>query len=100
MDDVDKVTYADEGDWATRNFDATNGCVWTTGANWKTGVANGGRSMELRNPAVTKNNGQNWGESAAAGGTPGAENSNRTTNIAPIVSNMKHSPRCRRVRSR
>ena len=89
---MDKVTYADEGDWATRNFDATNGYVWTTGANWKTGIANGGRSVEMRNPLVGKNNGQNWGESAAAGGTPGAVNSNRTTNIAPIISNMKHSP--------
>ena len=86
-DTVDKVSYADEGDWAVRTREATyGGWAWVTGSN------SAGKSFELRNPLVGKNSGQNWGDSVPVGGTPGAVNSIRTTNIAPIISNLKHTP--------
>ena len=84
---VDKVTYADEGDWAVRTREATyGGWAWVTGAN------SAGKSLELRNPLLGKNNGQNWGDSVPVGGTPGAVNSLRVTNVAPLISKMNHSP--------
>ena len=86
--EVDEVNYATEGDWATRSRDPQfNGWEWTTPAN------GGERSMELRNAALTNDNGQNWAPSTAVGGaTPGAPNSVRSTNIAPIIRDVKHSP--------
>lgn len=83
---VDEVAYADEGDWATRTRDSLGGWSWTTDANGN------GRSLERRNPALTGNNGQNWGASNALGGSPGAVNSLRSANIAPLISSVKHSP--------
>ncbi len=85
---VDSVTYASEGDWAVRVIETTfNGWDWTTTAN------GGNRSMELRNPAISNDNGQNWSPSAAAAGaTPGAANSALTANVPPIIHGVKHSP--------
>ena len=86
FDKVDSVTYASEGDWATRVVEAAfGGWDWTTTAN------GGNKSMELRNPALSNDNGQNWAPStAAAGATPGAANSVLTTNVAPIIHDVKH----------
>ena len=85
---IDSVRYADEGDWATRVRETTfNGWVWITPAN------GGNASMELRNPAISNDNGQNWAPSiAASGATPGAANSRLTNNVAPIIEKVKHSP--------
>lgn len=83
---IDEVDYADEGDWAVRTRDSLGGWSWVTTAN------TGGRSLERRNPALASTNGQNWAPSGAAGGTPGAVNSQRSTNLAPVISAVKHSP--------
>ena len=85
---VNDVTYASEGDWGTRYRETTfGGWDWTTPAN------GGGKSMELRNPAVSNDNGQNWAAStAAAGATPGAVNSVVTANIPPVIHGVKHYP--------
>lgn len=84
---VDSVSYADEGDWATsRSWDTTNGFLWVTGAN------GAGKSLERRNPSLASDQGQNWGESSAVGGSPGAVNSLLTTNVAPVIRNVTHSP--------
>ncbi len=89
FDKVDEVTYANEGDWATRvrvaSGTGAGGWDWSTGATL-------GRSMELRNPNVSNDNGQNWAASAALNGTPGAVNSARVADIAPIIKAVKHSP--------
>ena len=85
---VDSVTYANEGDWATRVREATFG-----GWDWSTGANGANKSMELRNPAISNDNGQNWAVSASsAGATPGAQNSVVTGNVAPIIHGVKHSP--------
>ena len=81
---MDEVTYASEGDWAVRTYNATDGWAWSTAAD------NGGKSVELRNPALTHTNGQNWDVSTNAVGSPGAANTKATTNVAPLISGMAH----------
>lgn len=85
---VNDVSYATEGDWAQRVRESTwNGWDWTTPAN------GGGKSIEMRNPLLSNDNGQNWAAStAAAGGTPGAPNTALSTNIPPVIHSVKHSP--------
>ncbi len=85
---VDEVTYASEGDWGTRYRESSFG-----GWDWRTSADGGGASVELRNPAVSNDNGQNWAASIAPlGATPGAANSVLTANIAPIIRDVAHSP--------
>jgi hypothetical protein len=88
LEEVDSVTYASEGDWATRVRETTfNGWDWSTPAN------GGNRSMELRNPLVSNDNGQNWAPSdGPLGATPGAQNTALTGNVAPIIHDVSHSP--------
>ena len=72
-DRVDRVRYADEGDWAQR----ARGPVDRGHEGW-TWIAlhdGGGHSIELINPDLSNNEGQNWATSAAPGGTPGTFNS-------------------------
>ncbi len=87
---VSKVAYADEGDWATR----VRGELTFShrGWNWESLADGGGRSLELRNPALGVKNGQNWGVSVGNGGTPGAANSVASLDVAPLIKNVKHRP--------
>ena len=50
------------------------------------------RSLELRNPGLDHQCGQNWGDSAVIGGTPGATNSIKSPNIAPMITEISHWP--------
>ncbi len=83
----DKVSYASEGDWATRIRETAFG-----GWAWSTPADGGGRSMELRNPGISNDNGQNWTSSVAAPGTPGSANAARTANIPPVIKAVQHFP--------
>lgn len=83
---VDKIEYADEGDWAIRTRDALGGWSWITQAN------GGGCSIERQNPALRVNSGQNWAVSAIVGGTPCAANTALASNIPPVISGVRHSP--------
>ena len=83
----DAVTYYTEGDWAQRVREATFG-----GWDWLSLANGGGRTLELRNPAINHDNGQNWRVSTASGGTPGAANGAAIANIEPIISGVQHSP--------
>ncbi len=84
---ADSVTYATEGDWGQRIRETTfNGWAWSNA------VSGGGKSLELRNPQLSNDNGQNWTPSTAVNGTPGAVNGNFTTNVPPIIKAVKHSP--------
>ena len=85
---VDEVTYADEGDWAIRYQANIAGQV---GWEWYTRADAGGSSLELINPALTNNNGQNWFWSTAAP-TPGNTNSAADADIAPLLSDIDHRP--------
>jgi hypothetical protein len=83
---VDSVAYANEGDWATRTRDTLGGWSWVTSAD------GGGASLERRQPTLAGASGQNWGASTTAGGTPGAVNTLRTANVAPLLSGVTHAP--------
>jgi hypothetical protein len=90
-DQVDRVTYADEGDWATRVLrpDPRAGRL---GWEWEALADGLGSSLELINPAMPNEHGQNWAASTTPQGTPGAANSVQSSNIAPLVFNVTHFP--------
>jgi hypothetical protein len=83
----DEVTYADSGDWALRVREVTFG-----GWDWQSAANGGGRSLELRNPSLDNECGQNWGDSNIANGTPGTLNSIASTNVAPLITEVNHRP--------
>ena len=88
FDTVNEVSYANEGNWATRVREAVFG-----GWDWSTPTNGGNKSLELRNPELTNKDGQNWApSSAAAGATPGAVNAVATANVAPLIEDVKHAP--------
>jgi hypothetical protein len=83
---IDTVEYAEEGDWAVRVGSATEGWTWVSTAS------TGGASLELINPLLPRDRGQNWRRGSTAGGTPGAANTGASNNIAPLISAVRHSP--------
>ena len=87
---IDRVHYADQGDWARRtrgpDDEGHQGWVWHAGHDGE------GMSLELINPTVTNQYGQNWTSSVVVGGTPGAANSVASDNLAPFVLDVIHAP--------
>ncbi|YCM42810.1 lamin tail domain-containing protein [Verrucomicrobiaceae bacterium 227] len=88
---VDEISYADEGDWATRARGPLdrNHEGWT----WTAEHDGDGKSLELINPALSNKAGQNWSGSLANGGTPGASNSVAGSDIAPLIRDVQHRPK-------
>ena len=86
----DSVEYANEGDWGIRARGPLdrkhNGWIWTANHD---GL---GRSLELINPNLSNNHGQNWAASLINNGTPGSVNSVWSANIAPMILNGTHIP--------
>ena len=91
---IDRVAYADQGDWATRIQVVDGGeAGWDWYAEHDGGDDSGNsRSLELVNLSVPNDSGQNWASSNSNGGTPGAVNSTNDANTAPIISNVENSP--------
>src|SRR5436190_6072887 len=87
---IDDVTYADEGDWAIRQRGIPD--LGFQGWTWFTEADGLGKSLELINPALPNEHGQNWAASITVNGTPGRVNSVASTNIAPLVVEAAHSP--------
>ena len=87
---VDKVEYADSGDWAVRRRgpldNSHQGWVWDQPADGF------GPSLELINPALSNDHGANWASSAVAGGTPGGPNTRASNDIAPMILDLKQTP--------
>ena len=87
---IDRVRYADEGDWALRARGPLDrgheGWVWSASHD------GGGSSLELINPALSNNEGQNWAASQAMGGSPGTINSVASGTGAPMILNVRHDP--------
>ncbi len=87
---VDRVRYADQGNWGVRDVGPNDrghtGWIWTAAHD------GGGASLELINPDVANDYGQNWTASTTEGGTPGAENSVASADIAPLILNVAHAP--------
>lgn len=87
---IDQVDYANDGDWALRTRSPKDngfqGWMWTSGA------AGGGKSLELIDPALNNNQGENWGASIPNNGTPGQPNSIAASNVAPLISSVANFP--------
>jgi hypothetical protein len=91
---VDHVHYDTEGDWAKmRNVTTLDPLGYPYGWIWLSDADGGGKSVELVNPNLKHNNGQNWIASTPAGGTPGADNSLATADTAPLIENVEHFPK-------
>jgi hypothetical protein len=88
---IDRVHYYDEGDWAVRKLGPVD--FFHRGWMWSDEHDGGGKSLELINPLVSNNHGQNWAASLNNGGTPGTINSRAYSNISPIILNVEHRPR-------
>ncbi len=94
---VDRVQYSDEGDWSVRlkvrytEF-FQSGLGFNEGLEWSNAHDGGGKSLELVNPGMTNNVGQNWGASLPNGGTPGTPNSITDTDVAPLITDVEHAP--------
>ena len=87
---VDKVRYATEGDWSRRTHGTLHG--GHRGWIWKTLHDGGGYSLELIQPSLSNNHGQNWHASLDKRGTPGRTNSTLTANLPPMILDVIHSP--------
>jgi hypothetical protein len=85
---VNRVEYADEGDWAVR----IRSSLFPEGWTWADDADGGGKSLELMNPKLPNSSGQNWAASATLQGTPGAANSGAANNTAPLILDVKHFP--------
>ncbi|MHC4499493.1 MAG: CotH kinase family protein, partial [Planctomycetota bacterium] len=87
---IDRVRYAAEGDWAVRGEGPLDnnhrGWIWFDEHD------GGGKSLELVNPALPNQYGQNWVASLNDGGTPGTINSVTYYDIAPMILDVKHRP--------
>lgn len=87
---VDRVRYADEGDWSWRELGpADHG---HRGWTWSDLHDGGGRSLELVNPALPHEHGQNWAASETEGGSPGWVNSAASADAAPLVLEVSQFP--------
>lgn len=87
---VDQVTYADQGDWARRVEIPFNEKASAIG--WQSDADGGGASMELINPILPTDSGQNWAESQVDLGTPGQANSVAQPDLPPLVLEVDHDP--------
>jgi hypothetical protein len=87
---IDRVRYADEGDWAVRELGPVDrnhrGWIWSDEHD------GGGKSLELINPALPNEYGQNWAASDSDEGTPGVSNSVAAEDIAPLILDVTHFP--------
>jgi hypothetical protein len=86
---IDKVDYADEGDWSIRQLRVAE--YGHRGWEWSNDHDGGGKSLELIDPNLENMYGQNWKTSITAQGTPGIVNSVAGSNIAPVILDVEHS---------
>jgi hypothetical protein len=87
---IDRVHYADEGDWAVRELGPVDHSH--RGWQWSDRTDGGGRSLELIDTALPNEYGQNWMASSVSDGTPGRINSAINNNIAPLILDVGHLP--------
>ncbi len=90
-EEVNRVAYADSGEWAVRarlSADAYGLRGW----DWLAAHDGGGFTLELINPAMPNLYGQNWTASGVSGGSPGGPNASLTNNTAPFIQSVSHFP--------
>lgn len=87
---MDKVDYCDEGEWAVRRLGSVdNG---HRGWEWSDAHDGGGMSLELINPGLGNEYGQNWSARKGERGTAGTRNSVYDDDIAPLIADAEHFP--------
>jgi len=87
---IDEVQYSDEGDWAQRLLGPLD--YGHRGWIWSDDHDGGGKSLELINPAMPNEYGQNWTASSVDQGTPGSPNPSAQSDTAPLIIDAKHYP--------
>jgi hypothetical protein len=87
---IDRVSYADEGDWAMRELGPLD--HGHRGWGWSDSHDGDGSSLELINANMPNDYGQNWAASELPGGTPGMINSVADDDIAPLILEAIHWP--------
>jgi hypothetical protein len=87
---VDSIRYADEGDWSVRELGPLS--FSQRGWRWRSDHDGGGRSLEMIDPVLPGESGQNWAASLVDGGTPGRANSVASEDVAPLILKVRHSP--------
>ena len=90
-EEVNRVAYADSGDWAVRARESAD-AYGLRGWDWLAPHDGGGFTLELINPNMPNLYGQNWSASTTANGTPGAVNSVFATNSAPFIQEVSFFP--------
>ena len=89
-DQVDEVSYFDQGDWGIRQRTTVNG---EQGWSWTSDADGLGSSLELINPALPNNQGQNWIASQNTTPTPAMANSTTLDETAPLILDVEHFPK-------
>lgn len=87
---IDSIHYADEGDWSVRELGPLD--FSQRGWRWSSDHDGGGKSLELMNPVLPGEFGQNWAAGGTDGGTPGRANSVASDDMAPMILEVRHSP--------
>ena len=87
---VDRVFYADSGDFADRRPGPLD--FGARGWLWEATHDGGGHSLELVNFDFDNELAHNWNASRVPGGTPASTNSSADDNIAPAISELAHGP--------
>lgn len=87
---IDRVDYADEGDWAQRELGPVD--HGHRGWMWRDDHDGQGKSLELIDLDLPNEYGQNWRASLEDGGTPGRANSVVSTETAPLILDVVHAP--------
>ncbi len=90
-EEVDRIHYADSGEWAVRARQSAD-AFGLRGWDWLAAHDGGGATLELINASMPNEYGQNWSASAVNEGTPGASNSVAATNTAPFIQEVSHFP--------
>ena len=102
---VDRVAYADQGYWARRARQNRTRASYrssypgrttyfsgVSGWEWQCEADGQGPSFELVSVRLPNDRGTNWLPSQRRGGTPGAPNSLRSADAAPLISDVEHRP--------
>ena len=77
---------------ATGTITAQKTDLCYVGWEWSNATDGGGKSLELINPLLSNERGQNWAASIPLNGTPGAVNSVAASDIAPMILDVTHLP--------
>src|SRR5690349_2441204 len=87
---ANSIEFYNEGDWAVRVL----GPVQYAHQGWEWFAEHDGlgKSLELINATLPNSYALNWSSSAVAGGTPGRANSIASVNVAPLITEVAHSP--------